>query len=199
MNKAIRQGFSLFKLGNRSFSKQEQPCHYKTLGVSVDSSFEEIRKRFFKLAKTHHPDIAKTEKRKAMFQKITEAYGILSNKELRQRYNDSMGYLSDFINEQKSLEFNEDKEYRKYENMVFFDKRDKDHLINITNESNSEQDHFNFPNDFLLIWFNCCLFGLYIGYIKESIKCDKEEQEIVKREQKTYKGMYNKMLPISFA
>ncbi len=57
--------------------------YYKILGVSRDASSEEIKRAYYKLAHTHHPDKGGEEKK---FKEINEAYQILSNKEKRAQY-----------------------------------------------------------------------------------------------------------------
>ncbi|HIE09342.1 MAG TPA: tetratricopeptide repeat protein, partial [Armatimonadetes bacterium] len=60
---------------------------YRILGVSPHASPEEIRKRYRELVKTHHPDV-RPDKEKAHeeFLRIQEAYRILSDPKLRERY-----------------------------------------------------------------------------------------------------------------
>ena len=57
--------------------------HYATLGVTKTATPEEIKKAYRKLASQHHPDKGGDT---AMFQKIEEAYRILSDTEKRQQY-----------------------------------------------------------------------------------------------------------------
>ncbi len=64
--------------------------YYQILGVSKTASSEEIKKRFFFLAKAYHPDrfsddASKSEALKEM-QKVNQAYEVLSNPEKRRRY-----------------------------------------------------------------------------------------------------------------
>ena len=58
--------------------------YYEFLGVEMDASNEDIKKKYIDFAKKYHPDqkTGNTE----MFQKITKAYEILSNKETRKEY-----------------------------------------------------------------------------------------------------------------
>ena len=54
--------------------------YYKRLGLSKTASSEQIKKKFYKLAKAYHPDsIDSSPKDEAKFKQITEAYDILSN------------------------------------------------------------------------------------------------------------------------
>lgn len=57
--------------------------HYKTLGISRDASQEDIKKAFRKLAMTHHPDKGGDP---AEFQRINEAYSVLSDTDKRFQY-----------------------------------------------------------------------------------------------------------------
>jgi curved DNA-binding protein len=65
--------------------------YYATLGVSKGASQDEIRKAFRKLARVHHPDVAKDKKTaEAKFKEINEAYEVLGDPEKRQKY-DTLG------------------------------------------------------------------------------------------------------------
>jgi curved DNA-binding protein len=57
--------------------------HYATLGVDKSSTPDEIKKAYRKLASQHHPDKGGDT---AMFQKIEEAYRILSDPEKKKQY-----------------------------------------------------------------------------------------------------------------
>lgn len=57
--------------------------HYQTLGVSKNATPDEIKKAYRKLASQHHPDKGGET---AMFQKIEEAYRVLSDPKQRQQY-----------------------------------------------------------------------------------------------------------------
>ena len=65
--------------------------YYETLGVSKTASADEIKSAFRKLARKHHPDLAKDKKAaEEKFKEINEAYEVLSNPENRKKY-DSYG------------------------------------------------------------------------------------------------------------
>ena len=65
--------------------------YYETLGVAKTATHDEIRKAFRKLARLHHPDVAKDKKTaEAKFKEINEAYEVLGDAEKRQRY-DTLG------------------------------------------------------------------------------------------------------------
>jgi curved DNA-binding protein len=57
--------------------------HYSTLGVPRDASQDEIKKAYRKLAMTHHPDKGGNP---AEFQKLNDAYEVLSDASKRQQY-----------------------------------------------------------------------------------------------------------------
>lgn len=61
--------------------------HYQTLGVAKNATPNEIKKSYRKLASKHHPDKGGDT---ATFQKIEEAYRILSDPQQRQQYDNPM-------------------------------------------------------------------------------------------------------------
>ena len=70
------------------------PDPYEALGVAKDSDLTAVRTAHRKLALKHHPDRikdeAEREKGKVEFQKIQQAYDILSDPEKRSRYDDKV-------------------------------------------------------------------------------------------------------------
>src|SRR3970040_1074625 len=60
--------------------------YYDVIGVSRDSSPEEIKKAFRKLAMQYHPDRNKDDGAEARFKEIGEAYEVLSDAEKRSAY-----------------------------------------------------------------------------------------------------------------
>ena len=65
--------------------------YYEVLGVARDASQDEIRKAFRKLARTHHPDVAKDKTNaEEKFKEINEAYEVLGDVEKRKKY-DQLG------------------------------------------------------------------------------------------------------------
>jgi len=65
----------------------EYKDYYKSLGVPRGASQEEIRKAFRALARKHHPDANKGEKKaEEKFKEINEANQVLSDPEKRQKY-----------------------------------------------------------------------------------------------------------------
>jgi len=66
-------------------SNNELPNYYETLGVPRDATQEEIKKKFRELAKKTHPDKTKKDSEEAMAE-LNKAYEVLSDKELRAKY-----------------------------------------------------------------------------------------------------------------
>jgi curved DNA-binding protein len=65
--------------------------YYTTLGVARDASEADIKKAFRKLARVHHPDVAKDKKvAEEKFKEINEAYEVLGDPEKRKKY-DALG------------------------------------------------------------------------------------------------------------
>src|SRR6476469_10077004 len=67
--------------------------YYETRGVPKTASADEINSAFRKLARKHHPDMAKPKEKASAeekFKHINEAYEVLSDPEKRSRY-DQLG------------------------------------------------------------------------------------------------------------
>ena len=64
-------------------------CHYKTLGIARSATRDAVRKAYLSLAKKYHPDVNKAPTANAMFQKIQEAYSVLSDESKKQAYDAS--------------------------------------------------------------------------------------------------------------
>lgn len=63
--------------------------YYETLGVPKTATQEEIRSAFRRLARMHHPDVAKDKKAaEEKFKEINEAYEVLSDPEKRKKYDE---------------------------------------------------------------------------------------------------------------
>ena len=63
--------------------------YYETLGVPKSASADDIKSSFRKLARKHHPDLAKDKKAaEEKFKEINEAYEVLSDPEKRKKYDE---------------------------------------------------------------------------------------------------------------
>jgi curved DNA-binding protein len=63
--------------------------YYESLGVSRTASDADIKKAFRKLAREHHPDVAKDKKKaEEKFKEINEAYEVLSDPAKRKKYDE---------------------------------------------------------------------------------------------------------------
>lgn len=60
--------------------------YYEVLGVSRDADKEEIKRAYRRLARKYHPDVNKEEGAEERFKEINRAYEILSEPEIRARY-----------------------------------------------------------------------------------------------------------------
>lgn len=85
------------EFGTRDYSKQYKefreasenstlPNYYEILGVKKTATPQEIKKRYRELAKKFHPDRTKNEETKEAMSEINKAYEILSNQELKAKY-----------------------------------------------------------------------------------------------------------------
>lgn len=61
--------------------------YYKILGLSKDSSQDEIKSAYRKLAHKYHPDISKERDAEAKFKELVEAYKVLKDSQKRADYN----------------------------------------------------------------------------------------------------------------
>ena len=59
---------------------------YDVLGVAKNADQSEIQRAYRKLARQHHPDVNKDPTAETRFKEISEAYDVLSDPELRKRY-----------------------------------------------------------------------------------------------------------------
>ncbi|MBO5898720.1 MAG: DnaJ domain-containing protein [Clostridia bacterium] len=65
--------------------------YYDLLGIDPQSSFETLKKAYYKKAKTCHPDLFGNSPEKTQeFQLLVEAFNVLSNAEKRRCYDESL-------------------------------------------------------------------------------------------------------------
>ncbi len=60
--------------------------YYEILGVSRDADKEEVKRAYRRLARKYHPDVNKEEGAEERFKEINRAYEVLSEPEMRARY-----------------------------------------------------------------------------------------------------------------
>ena len=61
--------------------------YYEILGVARDADKEEIKNAYRRLARKYHPDVNKEPGAEERFKEINRAYEVLSEPEIRERYN----------------------------------------------------------------------------------------------------------------
>lgn len=85
------------ELGKRKNTKEDKdfrdalqnstlPDYYKILDVSPKATLEEIKNQYRELAKKMHPDKTKSKESEDVMAEINKAYEILSDQELREKY-----------------------------------------------------------------------------------------------------------------
>ena len=86
MNTAVNQ--------NGATPSRQAPTYYSLLGLHRAASVIEIRRAYRELSKRYHPDTTDlpTELATIKFQKLNEAYAILSNPQKRLTYDLTIGY-----------------------------------------------------------------------------------------------------------
>ncbi len=74
--------------------------YYDVLGIGRNASDDEIKGAFRKLARQYHPDVNKEPDAEERFKEVNEAYGVLSDREKRARYDrfgrEGLGNLGGF-------------------------------------------------------------------------------------------------------
>ncbi|KAI5792941.1 DnaJ domain-containing protein [Pyronema domesticum] len=81
------RGFTETKRWGMKHPREEMRSHYETLGVPEGASRADIKKRFYALSKTHHPDLNRNDPEASKkFISISNAYSILGNPKLREKY-----------------------------------------------------------------------------------------------------------------
>lgn len=85
------------EFGSRNYTKEDKefkeasenstlPNYYEILGVKKTATPQEIKSRYRELAKKFHPDRTRKDETKEAMSEINKAYEILSNEELKTRY-----------------------------------------------------------------------------------------------------------------
>lgn len=84
-----------------SVSDESPKNHYELLGVKPTASAQEIRRAYRELSKLYHPDTTELSSAIATqkFQALNEAYGTLSNPELRLSYDSKIGYSRFYVSQ----------------------------------------------------------------------------------------------------
>jgi DnaJ-class molecular chaperone len=85
--------------------------YYRILGIATNATQQEIKKQFFQQAKQHHPDMLHSRKDVQVnhkeahdkFKEMNEAYQVLSDPELRQRYDAFLGVQNEPTYSEDSL------------------------------------------------------------------------------------------------
>ncbi|KAJ1659919.1 DnaJ-like protein [Dispira simplex] len=75
----------------RRFGTDEEPLeteYYDLLEVTPLATAAEIKKKYYRLAMKYHPDKNPAEEAQEKFKRISEAYQVLSDPQLRKRYNE---------------------------------------------------------------------------------------------------------------
>lgn len=83
---------------------------YKILGVKFDATPDEVRHAYRKHARVSHPDVAPSQSQKEQdyFQKVSEAYAVLSDLQKRNAYNKAHGFpFVDFFDDENPETKNE--------------------------------------------------------------------------------------------
>lgn len=78
---------------SRSPQSPAEPTHYQQLGISPWASTDSIRRAYRELSKRYHPDTSMLapELAKQRFQRLQQAYAVLSNPAKRATYDASIG------------------------------------------------------------------------------------------------------------
>lgn len=83
--------------------------YYKILGVNKDTSYDEIKKKYKKLARKYHPDKNPNKDTSKKFKEVTEAYKTLSDPHTRSKYDIMFGNkdFSGITNTFNNIDMNE--------------------------------------------------------------------------------------------
>ncbi|MEB3225616.1 MAG: J domain-containing protein [Synechococcus sp.] len=97
--------------------------HYGLLGLSPTASAIEIRQRYRELSKQYHPDttVLPEPEATAKFQRLNEAYGVLSSPERRSLYDLQIGFSRHSVVQTLPAEQGENR----YANSAYLDPTDR--------------------------------------------------------------------------
>jgi len=109
--------------------------YYLILGVNHESSEKEIKKSYYKLSFTHHPDKGGDE---SIFSEMTEAYDTLMDSSLREEYDKKSKFGKNYNELEEFFVVNVEFDYER-ENQKFEDFK-KNAVLNIVEEID---DNFN--------------------------------------------------------
>ena len=99
--------------------------YYTTLGIPKDSTEKDVKKAYYKLSFTHHPDKGGDS---LIFAEITEAYNVLS--EFREEYDKKSKYGANYDESSELLDYEFD-HYKKGWDENKFDDWKKDNQLNV--------------------------------------------------------------------
>lgn len=119
--------------------------YYSILGCNIESSSMDIKKNYYKLAKTFHPDLYKGSSQ--IIKKVNEAYRVLINDTLREKYDSKLKIKTIFSHRKEKMkmhrmrrETHDDSENSQENQMDSnelkskfekdFDKLDKNYMLN---------------------------------------------------------------------
>ena len=76
----------------------DERSHYDVLEVSADTTQEDIKRAYRRLAKTHHPDVSGEPGAADRFRRVNEAYRVLASTQRRSEYDRERLSMSERMN-----------------------------------------------------------------------------------------------------
>lgn len=147
--------------------------YYEILGVSQTATQDEIKRAFRTLAKKYHPDVNSDINATEKMQEIIDAYEILSNLELRKRYDIKLRENNKTAKSPQDTSYYQSYTYTKEESESDFEEWLKE-LLDLFRRSNYADIYdkwFNIENEILL------LFQLFYNTKKDKNSTKNEEEE----------------------
>ena len=120
--------------------------YYSILGISRDSTKDDIKKAYHRCALKYHPDKNKQDNAEEMFKKVVEAYEVLSDPYKKQRYDNSVKHKLNF-------NFSLSPEILKF-SRYFFSEENIQKFTNISSVITQEISNLNLPPYFDSIFNN---------------------------------------------